>query len=60
MNDDKQLKKMLEVVRSFQEEFTLTPEEASAFDENAPKPRPKVEPKKLPIRGVISDEGKSN
>lgn len=50
MNDDKQVKKMLEAIRSFQEEVTLTPEEVAAFDENAPKPRPKVEPKKLPNR----------
>jgi len=46
MADD--IKKMLEAIKSFQEEHTLTPEEVSAMDENSTKPLPKVKAKSLP------------
>jgi hypothetical protein len=45
------VKRMLDAVREAQRDgYVMTPEEAEAlFGENAPKPRPKVEPKSLPI-----------
>jgi hypothetical protein len=47
MNDTKQ---MLEAIKSFQEEHTLTPEEVNALDENSTKPLPQVKSQKLPKR----------
>jgi hypothetical protein len=47
MND---IKQMLEAIKSFQEEHTLTPEEANALDENSTKPLPKIKSQTLPKR----------
>ena len=46
MHDD--IKKMLEAIKSSQDEYTLTPEEANALDKNSVKPLPKVKAKSLP------------
>lgn len=49
---EESVKRMLDAVREAgSDDYVMTPEEAEAlFGENAPKPRPKVEPKSLPKR----------
>lgn len=46
------VKRMLDAVREAgSDDYVMTPEEAEAlFGENAPKPKPKIEPQSLPKR----------
>lgn len=49
---EQQVKHMLEAIREAQSDnYVMTPQEAEAlFGENAPKPKPKIEPQSLPKR----------
>lgn len=51
---EQQVKRMLDAVREAgSDDYVMTPEEAEAlFGENAPKPKPKVEPKSLPRKDL--------
>lgn len=57
MTDDP-VREMLDAVKSFQEEHTMTEEEAAALSDTAPKNRPTVQPKTLPARPANHEESK--
>lgn len=48
------VKRMLDAVREAgSDDYVMTPEEVEAlFGKNAPKPRPKIEPKSLPKKSI--------